>query len=73
MSAAVAFRPAPARAEERGYCILYQPDVVNHCPGCGRSHWFVGRASAECAFCFTAIPLATAMNSRCSAAEGRSL
>ena len=23
----------------RGYHIAYREDQVNHCPGCGRSHW----------------------------------
>jgi len=41
-----------------GYMPLYHGDTVNHCPGCGRTHWHVGRQSAECAFCDTAIPLA---------------
>ena len=27
-------------------------------PGCGRTHWIIGRISAECAFCATALPLA---------------
>lgn len=27
------------------------------CPGCGRSHWLIGRATAECGFCATALPL----------------
>jgi hypothetical protein len=31
---------------------------INHCPGCGRTHWYVGRLSAECGFCSTALPLA---------------
>ena len=31
---------------------------VNRCPGCGRSHWYVGRLLAECGFCGTALPLA---------------
>ncbi len=44
----------------RGYGIQYRENEVNHCPGCGRSHWFVGRVSAECGFCATALPLATA-------------
>lgn len=44
----------PARA---GYRAIYRTDQANHCPGCGRSHWIVGRASAECAFCATAVPL----------------
>ena len=42
----------------RGYAIVYRPGVSNHCPGCGRSHWHVGRVSAECGFCATALPLA---------------
>lgn len=44
----------------RGYTIVYRQDAVNHCPGCGRSHWIIGRLSAECAFCATALPLADA-------------
>ena len=45
----------------RGYSVSYRPHEVNHCPGCGRSHWYVGRLLAECGFCATAIPLADAM------------
>ncbi len=41
----------------RGYHIVYREDQVNHCPGCGRSHWYIGRLSAECGFCGTALPL----------------
>jgi hypothetical protein len=44
----------PAR---RGYHVAYREDEVNHCPGCGRSHWHIGRISAECGFCGTALPL----------------
>jgi hypothetical protein len=44
----------------RGYLVVYREDQVNHCPGCGRSHWHVGRVSAECGFCGTALPLAEA-------------
>lgn len=44
--------------QSRGYCVVYHEDEVNHCPGCGRTHWFVGRVSAECGFCATALPLA---------------
>ena len=33
-------------------------DIVNRCPGCGKSNWHVGRISAECAHCETALPLA---------------
>jgi hypothetical protein len=42
----------------RGFMPLYHEDTVNHCPGCGRTHWHIGRATAECAFCETALPLA---------------
>ena len=41
----------------RGYAIMYRPSSVNHCPGCGHSNWLVGRFTAECAFCETALPL----------------
>ena len=42
----------------RGYHAVYRDNEINHCPGCGRTHWHVGRALAECAFCATALPLA---------------
>lgn len=42
----------------RGYAIAYRDAEVNHCPACGRSHWYIGRLLAECGFCATAIPLA---------------
>jgi hypothetical protein len=41
----------------RGYHAVYRPGQCNHCPGCGRSHWIVGRLRAECAFCSAALPL----------------
>ena len=41
----------------RGHVILYRQTQTNHCPSCGGSHWHVGRQSAECARCATAIPL----------------
>jgi hypothetical protein len=37
---------------------VYRENEVNHCPGCGRTHWYVGRILAECGFCSTALPLA---------------
>lgn len=43
---------------QRGYQPLYHLDIENRCPGCGKSHWHVGRMSAECAHCDTALPLA---------------
>jgi hypothetical protein len=41
---------------QRGWHISYKGDGQD-CPGCGRSHWHVGRMLAECAFCGTAIPI----------------
>jgi len=43
---------------QNGYVIVYHADTVNHCPSCGKSHWWVGRITAQCAFCATALPLA---------------
>ena len=43
----------------RGYVVLFRPDRTNHCPGCGHSQWYVGRISAECGICGTALPLAS--------------
>ena len=40
----------------RGYAI-YRQRTHNPCPGCGHSHWLIGRTMAECAFCETALPL----------------
>ncbi len=45
-----------ALAMPRGYHVPYRGSTTA-CPGCGRSHWYVGRLSAECAFCTTAVPL----------------
>jgi hypothetical protein len=55
----------------RGYHIAYRENQVNNCPGCGRSHWYIGRLSAECGFCGTALPLTESLSSgagmfRCS-------
>lgn len=44
----------------RGYAVLYRENETNHCPGCGRTHWYVGRVTAECGFCSTALPLKVA-------------
>lgn len=41
----------------RGYHATYHEHETNHCPGCGRTQWIIGRVSAECAFCSTALPL----------------
>jgi hypothetical protein len=49
-----------ANLAQRGHHIVYRANADNHCPGCGRSHWYIGRFSAECGFCGTAVPLAEA-------------
>lgn len=41
----------------RPYVLLYRQGRENFCPGCGQAQWFVGRNSAECAFCATVLPL----------------
>ena len=51
------FAHDPAR---RGYHVAYRQHETNRCPGCGRSQWYLGRTSAECGFCATALPFATA-------------
>ena len=56
-------RAAPSFApnlSQRGHHIVYRTNESNHCPGCGRSQWIIGRISAECGFCGTAVPLAEA-------------
>jgi hypothetical protein len=45
------------KAEQRGYHIVYREHETNYCPGCGHTHWYIGRLMAECAFCTTALPL----------------
>ncbi|HEX8624534.1 MAG TPA: PilZ domain-containing protein [Allosphingosinicella sp.] len=44
----------------RGHHVVYRAEETNRCPGCGRAQWHVGRQTAECAFCGTAIALAEA-------------
>jgi hypothetical protein len=39
-----------------GYRPLYRTGL--HCPSCGGGSWIVGRASAQCGHCATALPLA---------------
>ncbi|WP_081643347.1 hypothetical protein [Sphingobium bisphenolivorans] len=39
------------------YIPLYRDDEANHCAGCGRQQWIIGRMTAECGFCGTALPL----------------
>lgn len=41
-----------------GYRLHYRQGQTNHCPGCGGTSWSVGRFSAQCGGCATALPLA---------------
>lgn len=36
---------------------VYRSHSVNHCPGCGRTQWHIGRTTADCAFCGTTLLL----------------
>jgi Fe-S cluster biogenesis protein NfuA len=40
----------------RGYQPVYRTGTA--CPGCGSGHWSIGRQSAECVSCGTALPIA---------------
>jgi hypothetical protein len=60
-----------ASLAQRGHHIVYRVNAENHCPGCGRSHWYVGRVSAECGFCGTAVPLAEARHDDAVAPSAR--
>ena len=51
----------PVNPAIRGYQPVYHSNEVNRCPGCGRTHWLIGRLLAECAFC--------ALRCRCRTAE----
>ena len=48
-----------AYAMERGFRLAYNEANAEPmpCPGCGHSNWRIGRVTAECAFCDTALPL----------------
>lgn len=57
---------------QRGHHVVYRVNEANHCPGCGRSQWYIGRVSAECGFCGTAVPLAEARHDETVSAGFRS-
>lgn len=44
----------------RGHHVVYRANENNRCPGCGRAQWYIGRLTAECGFCGTAVALAEA-------------
>lgn len=56
MITAIMNRP-PINPAARGFHVIYRENETNYCPGCGRTHWLIGRVTAECAFCATALPL----------------
>ena len=58
MTLATPFDPAA-----RGYHAVYREAGENRCPGCDRQQWLVGRVTAECAFCSTALPLEASLPS----------
>lgn len=45
------------RQASTGYRVAYHQHEANHCPGCGQQQWVIGRSTAECAYCATALPL----------------
>ena len=53
----------------RGHHVVYRTNESNRCPGCGRAQWYVGRMTAECGFCGTAVALAEAEWSGAGRAE----
>lgn len=76
MSDVMVFERAPASfaaaLAQRGHHIVYRANASNHCPGCGHSNWFIGRVSAECGFCGTAVPLAEARHDDAATPSRRS-
>lgn len=50
-----AARKFSATVRDRGYRPVHSSGC--RCPGCGLSNWHIGRVSAECAGCGTALPL----------------
>jgi hypothetical protein len=75
MSEVLLYERAPesfaASLAKRGHHIVYRANEANHCPGCGRSQWYIGRSSAECGFCGTAVALAQTSGSDAGPANVR--
>ena len=55
----------------RGYQVLFRANETNRCPGCGHAQWLVGRITAECCICETALPLADAQWSELNTTPAR--
>ena len=60
MGVAIYRREFEVDPSARGHHVVYRLNESNRCPGCGRTHWYVGRITAECGFCGTAVALAEA-------------
>ena len=60
MGVAIFRREFEVDPSARGHHVVYRLNETNRCPGCGREQWLVGRITAECAFCGTAVALAEA-------------
>lgn len=62
MSGVMIYRKARQNVRDalvgRGHHLVYRADETNRCPGCSRAQWHIGRLTAECVFCGTAIVLA---------------
>lgn len=50
-------RTAISVALARGFFPVYEPGENQRCPGCRGRNWYIGRQTAECAACGTALPL----------------
>ena len=57
MSPIVPSRSFELDLSARGYQVLFRANETNRCPGCGHAQWLVGRITAECCICGTALPL----------------
>src|SRR3954467_9258568 len=62
MLSAIESRREAFNPSTRGYHAVYHDGEVNHCPGCGRTHWLIGGWSPGCPFGGTALPLKEASN-----------
>lgn len=51
--------PGRFRFKPRPYLMVYHQGEKNRCPGCGRSSWNVGRTTAQCSFCDSALEIVT--------------
>ncbi len=62
-TAPVAVLIEPMRASDpeaialRGNHVVFRPGETNRCPGCSGTHWQVGRVTAECFLCGTALAI----------------